>query len=122
MNAREITCIRCPAGCRLTVAETEGTLTVKGNECKLGEQYGRQEYASPMRIVTSSVRVISGARPLCPVKTAGEVRKADIKKVLAAIHESTVSAPVKIGQVIIKNVIGSGTDVVATRSIPSGTS
>ena len=122
MNAREITCIRCPAGCRLTVTETEGALTVKGGECKLGEHYGKQEYASPMRIVTSSVRVTGGARPLCSVKTAGEVRKADIPMVLAAIHASAVSAPVKLGQVIIKDVVGSGVDIVATKSIPSETS
>ena len=119
MNAREITCIRCPAGCRLIVTEIEGVLIVKGGECKLGEHYGRQEYASPMRIVTSSVRVTGGARPLCSVKTAGEVKKADIPKVLEAIHASTISAPVKLGQVIIKNVVGSGVDIVATKGIPS---
>ena len=67
-----------------------------------------------MRTVTSSVRVEGGRRPVCSVKTAENVRKADIDAVLAAIRALTVKAPVAIGDVLCANISGTGVDLVAT--------
>ena len=111
---REITCIACPIGCRLSVWEDEDAVHVDNNICKRGFDYGVQEFTNPMRMVTSLVVVKGGTRPVCAVKTRSEVPKAKIPEVLLAIGSVSARAPVRIGQVMIGNVADTGVDVVAT--------
>ena len=51
---RELTCIGCPMGCRLT-AEFNGTevTEVTGNGCAVGARYAREELTNPKRMVTA---------------------------------------------------------------------
>ncbi len=114
MERKEMTCIRCPMGCRLTVTEENGQYVVIGNTCPRGKEYGIQEMSCPMRVVTSSVRVNGGVRPVCSVKTADSVRKADIDAVLKALCALRVDAPVTIGQVLCADIAGTGVALVAT--------
>ena len=114
MEIKEMTCIRCPMGCRLTVTKDGDNYTVTGNTCRRGEEYGVQEMKCPMRVVTSSVRVNGGVRPVCSVKTADSVRKADIDAVLKALCALRVDAPVTIGQVLCEDIAGTGVKLVAT--------
>ena len=111
---REMTCIICPMGCRLT-AEVEGdAIRVSGHTCKRGETYAVQEITCPMRTVTSLIAVDGATLPLCPVKTAGQVPKAKIDDVLAELKAARAAAPIKLGQVLIPNVAGTGVDIIAT--------
>ena len=114
MKTMEMTCIRCPMGCRLTVTQDGDSFTVSGNTCRRGEEYGIQEMRCPMRTVTSSVRVEGGRRPVCSVKTAENVKKADIPEVLAAIRGIRVKAPVAIGDIVCPAIAGTGVNLVAT--------
>ena len=114
MKTMEMTCIRCPMGCRLTVTQEGDSFTVTGNTCRRGEEYGIQEMRCPMRTVTSSVRVTGGRRPVCSVKTAQNVPKADIEAVLEVIRTLKLEAPVAIGDVVCANIAGTGVDLVAT--------
>ena len=112
---REMVCISCPKGCRMTV-EYEGSkvLKVTGNSCKKGITYAVDEITRPMRIVTSTVKVLHGELPVVPVKTHKPIRRNKIFKVMEEIYRAEVEAPVKEGQVIIKNPAKCGADVVAT--------
>ena len=114
MKTMEMTCIRCPMGCRLTVTQEGDAFTVTGNTCRRGEEYGVQEMRCPMRTVTSSVRVEGGRRPVCSVKTAENVKKADSPAVLEAIRALRATAPIAIGDVLDPNVAGTGVKLVAT--------
>ena len=113
----ELTCIRCPIGCQLTV-EVEGeAVTVTGNSCPRGAEYGKKEVTAPTRTVTASVRVTGGELPLASVKTATDVPKEKVMDVMAEIRKCSITAPVKIGDVVIADVAGTGSDVVATRTV-----
>ena len=114
METKEMTCIRCPMGCRLTVTREGDEIRVTGNTCKRGEEYGIQEMRCPMRTVTTSVRVKGGRRPVCSVKTADQVPKASIGDVLSEVKTLEVEAPIRIGQVICANIAGTGVNLVAT--------
>ena len=114
METKEMTCIRCPMGCRLTVTREGDEIRVTGNTCKRGEEYGIQEMRCPMRTVTTSVRVKGGRRPVCSVKTADQVPKASIGDVLSEVKTLEVEAPIRIGQVICANIAGTGVNQVAT--------
>ena len=114
METREMTCIVCPMGCRLTVTKDGENIKVTGNTCPRGEKYARQEFTNPMRTVTSSVFVDGGKISMCSVKTKDTISKSIIPQVLREIRATRVKAPVSIGDVIIPNVCGSGVDIVAT--------
>ena len=116
-STQNLTCIRCPRGCALTVELEDGQVTsVAGNACKRGEIYARAEVTNPVRTVTSVVPVEdSETAHMVSVKTAGEVPKAKVLDVVAALSDVSVQAPVEIGDVIYENVCGTGIDIVATR-------
>ena len=117
MEKREMTCIVCPMGCHLTVTIDGEDIKVSGNTCPRGDKYARQEVTNPMRTVTSSVFVSGGKIAMCSVKTKDTVSKAIIPDVLKCIRSTRITAPVEIGDVIIKDVCGSGVDIVATRNV-----
>lgn len=114
-----LTCIKCPLGCQVTVAFEAGKIVkVSGNTCRRGEIYARQECTNPTRIVTSSVPVRgSGICPMVSVKTAEPVPKDRIFDVMAALAQVSCTAPVHIGDVVLKDVAGTGVDIVATRNV-----
>ena len=110
-------CINCPKGCELEVAKmADGTVAVSGNACPRGEEYGRNELMNPTRMVTGLVRVAGMRKPL-PVKTKTAVPKGKIDAVLFAMHQTTVQLPVKIGDVVIPDVAGTGVDVTTTANM-----
>jgi len=118
MDKRELICIGCPMGCRMTVELDGGKIAfVSGYTCPRGKAYAEKEVTNPTRIVTSTVKVISGSRKRVSCKTASDIPKDKISDVMADINSVCVTAPVKIGDVLIKNVAGTGVDVVATSNI-----
>ena len=113
-TTREITCIGCPIGCALTATIVDGVVTdVTGNECGRGPAYARQECVRPERMVTALMFVPGASRPLS-VKTARPVPKDKIKDCLEAIRQTRPALPVRIGQVVLVDVAGTGVPVVAT--------
>lgn len=112
---RELICISCPMGCHLKV-DVENK-TVEGNTCKSGEIYGINEVTNPVRVITSTVKVIEGDLPVLPVKTKEPVPKDMNFKIMEALKEIQVAAPIKVGDVIVENILETGVDVVATRNI-----
>ena len=119
MERKDLTCIGCPMGCQITVELDKGEiLSVTGNTCAIGDKYARNEVMHPERTVTSTVVIDGGGdKPRLPVKTAGNIPKDKIFECIKAIDAARVKAPVRIGDVVIENVVGTGVNVVATRNI-----
>ena len=119
MEQRELICINCPLGCPLTVSLENGKVVrVTGNTCPRGEAYGRKECTAPTRIVTSTVRVSGGVLPVVSVKTASDIPKEKMADCIHQLRDVTVSAPVHIGDVILKDAAGCGVDIIATKNMP----
>lgn len=112
---RTLTCILCPRGCTLTVTGEGEELTVTGHTCPRGKKYGIEECTHPVRTVTSSVRVGNRTDTMVCVKTATPVAKEDIFTVMQQIRAARAEAPIKIGDILLKNVCGS--DIIATRDV-----
>lgn len=113
---KELICIVCPNGCHLRVDE-EKDFQVSGNNCPRGAEYGKSELQHPVRVVTSTVRCQGGAYPRCPVKTNRPVPKERIFAVMDAVENVILTAPVQVGDIVIKNICGTGADLVATRNM-----
>ena len=118
MNIIELTCIGCPLGCPLTVTlEGKEVTNVTGNTCPKGAIYAKKEVTNPTRIVTSTVRVSGGLTQMVNVKTASDIPKGKIFECVEALRDVVVTAPVKIGDVILPNVAGTGVDIIAARNV-----
>lgn len=118
METKELICIGCPMGCRLTVTIEDGQeMTVTGNTCPRGDAYARKELTNPTRIVTSSVPVVGGVLPAVSCKTKQDIPKTAIFDCMKALKNVTVEAPVQIGDVLLENVAAIGVDVIATRDV-----
>lgn len=104
-------CIECPMGCAIE-AEKEGdtVVSVAGNSCPRGKLYAENEVICPMRVVTSTVRATDGR--MLPVKTNKPVKKSEIFSVMKKINAQKVTPPVRIGEVICRD-ISDGADLVA---------
>lgn len=109
---KELTCIRCPLGCELKVElDEKNILSIKGNTCPRGEDYAKSECINPERIVTSTVKCANGT-PV-PVKTDKPIPKDKIFECMEIINSITVTAPLKIGDIVKKDVFGSNIIVTA---------
>lgn len=111
----KMTCINCPMGCTLEVNKEGDKISVSGNACMRGDVYGRQEFTSPKRALTSLVKVKGGG--VVPCKTEGLIPKDKIFAVLEELKKVTLSLPVKIGDIIINNVLDLGIDIVVTKNL-----
>jgi CxxC motif-containing protein len=118
MEKRNLICISCPLGCNLEVDSSDkNNIKVRGNSCKRGEIYGIKECTNPMRIVTSTVFVKNGAEKVLPVKTQQDIPKGKVSDCVRLLKDIIIEAPIKIGDVVIENILGTGVDIVATKNI-----
>ncbi len=115
MMKREITCIVCPRGCRMTADIQGETVTVTGNFCPRGEKHAMDEILHPVRSLTSIVRVTNRKDTMVSVKSEAPVPKGEMFAIMEKIRAASVEAPVAIGDVIIDDVCG--TRIVATKEI-----
>ncbi len=115
---KEIICTVCPRGCHI-IAEGDGnTMTsAEGYSCKRGLTYAETEYANPVRILTTTVKIKGTESELLPVRSAEPLPKSKLFDCMAEIRKAEVSAPIKRRDVIIPNICGTGIDIVATKDI-----
>ncbi len=111
-------CIGCPLGCRLELdVDDAGLFEVRGNSCKKGEEFARQEHTDPRRTVTTTVACEGGRWPRLPVRTTTTVPRDRVVEVCRALQHVVVHAPVAMGDVVLADVCGTGADVVTTRAM-----
>jgi len=114
---KKFLCVSCPVGCALTVTVQGTELLVDGNTCPRGVSYAQNEITNPLRTFTSTVRVKGGVLPVCPVRSKTPLPLDKVFDVAREVAKAAVSAPLTIGQVLIENVCGTGTDIIACRSL-----
>jgi len=117
-ETKKMICITCPKGCALDVTlEGDTILKVENEGCKRGPEYVDAEIHDPRRMVATTVRIASGLHPLMPCYTAKPFPRPKIKQLLASLRKVQLKAPVKMGDVILPNALGTGIDVVASRDM-----
>ena len=116
---RKFICIRCPQGCEITTTlDGYGAITnITGNSCKLGPEYVKQEISDPRRTLTTTVMVDGGMLPLCPVWTEKPVPKDRVMELALILRSIKLKAPIDINQIVLENALGTGINVITSRSI-----
>ena len=122
MSARpaldRLTCVLCPVGCELEVRKDEaGELDVQGNQCDKGAPFAVEEILHPKRNLATSVPIRNTAAKMVSVRLGDRVPREMIFPILAEIAKLRPEVPVCRGQVLIADVLGTGADVIATRTV-----
>lgn len=116
-DKKNVTCIVCPVGCRIEVEVENGNiLNLSGYRCTRGLQYAKDEVTSPKRILTTTVRLKARDAHVLPVRTRAPIPKSKLKEAMQELKSVSVAAPVKMGDVVLKDVAGTGVDVIASRN------
>lgn len=115
MQEKKIICTVCPIGCTIA-AKGEGgrILSIEGHTCKRGEEYATNEFLHPVRILTSTVRLKGSDVPLMPVRSNKPLPKESLFDCMEEIKKTEAKVPVRCMDVIIKDILGTGIDIVAT--------
>lgn len=116
-------CTTCPSECSLSVtADRDGSdepcvLSVTGNRCARGEAFARQEIVRPVRVLTTTVLVNDGDERLLPVRTAAPIPRDLSVEAMRSLRSVVVDAPMRMGDTVLADVLGTGVDVIASMDI-----
>lgn len=117
-------CTTCPSECLLTVEverDADGAVaevhSVIGNSCPRGDTFARQELTCPMRVLTTTIAVSGGDETLLPVRTAEAIPLELHAQAMDLIRGLVVEAPIRMGDVVLPNLLDTGTDLVASMDI-----
>jgi CxxC motif-containing protein len=115
-----VICTVCPVGCTVEVVgkkEEKKIESLSGNKCPRGEKYATNEFIAPIRTITTTMKVKNGNEILVPVRTNDGVLKDMQFACMDIIRNTIVEAPVKRGDILIENILGTGVNVVATGNV-----
>jgi len=113
-----LTCVLCPVGCELEVKRDGSTkVEVSGNQCDKGIPFAVEEVLHPRRNLATSIPVRGTASKMVSVRLSRPVPREMIFPILAEIARLRPEVPVRRGQVLIAGVLGTGIDVIATRTV-----
>lgn len=120
----QFNCTTCPSECLLTVEverDTDGAVvevrSVTGNSCPRGDKFAHQELICPMRVLTTTIAVSGGDEALLPVRTAEAIPLALHAQAMNLIRGLVVNAPIRIGDVVLEDLLGTSIDLVASMDI-----
>ena len=115
---RQFICVICPMGCTIhAVVEDGQLLEARGQACKRGIAFVREELNAPKRMLTTTVRVSGGKLPLVPVRSCQPLPKELLLEVAAKLREVVLEAPVREHQPVIEDVFGTGVDIITSREM-----
>jgi len=113
VGEKEIICIVCANGCRSLVCEDEEGIKVRGPLCKNGQAYVRGEYRDPRRVLSTTIAVEGSSCGRLAVRTRGPIPKDKLMDCVRYLKGRKAKPPLAIGEVIVKNILGTGEDIVA---------
>lgn len=116
----EFICVVCPNGCTIDAefsAKPPSLISAEGYACDRGLSWIRQEIENPMRTIASSVLVRNGNFLAASVRTRTPIPLEKVRDVMEEIRGHRIDAPVRIGEVLIPDVAGTGVDIIATRDV-----
>lgn len=125
----QFNCTTCPSECLLTVeverdadGQVAAVRSVTGNSCPRGDKFARQELTCPMRVLTTTVAVSGGDEALLPVRTAEAIPLELHAQAMTLIRGLVVEAPIRMGAVIIPNLLDTKINLVASMDATKGQS
>lgn len=118
MEKKNYTCIVCPKSCKgEMVINEDGRIEFSGYYCKRGEKYAENEYKNPKRMLSTTVKVNNAAIKRLPVVSKEEISKNKLIECIEFLHTQTFNAPIKEGDILIDNILGTSVSIVAAMDL-----
>ena len=115
---RHFVCVICPLGCEIDVVhDGDRIISMEGNKCKKSDEFVKQELIEPMRVLTTTVRIQGARWPIIPVRTDKPVPKRLFPRIMRQLRRIDLQAPVGMLDVVVKDVAGTGANVIAARTM-----
>ncbi len=115
---KDIICTVCPMGCVIHVEGENGVInSIEGFSCPRGKKYGENEFISPVRILTSTAKIKGAKTPLVAVRSKAPVPKDKLFDCMAEIRKLELTAPVKRGDILIKDICSTGVDIISSADV-----
>ena len=115
---RELVCIICPKGCRLSIEYEGNRLTsVNGAVCFKGKEFATSEIADPRRNFVGSVSILNGSFRTLSVKSNRPIPLEKLTHLGKLSHEIVVEAPVEVGDKVATGLLDGEVDLIATRKV-----
>ena len=116
---KHFVCVVCPIGCEIDVVhDGSKIISMEGNKCEKSEEFVSQELIEPMRILTTTVRIQGSMWPVIPVRTDKSVPKRSFPRIMRQLRRIKLQAPINMLDMVVSDVLGTGANVIATRTMP----
>lgn len=117
-TAYEVTCTLCPISCKAKLfLEGDKVISVKNLECPRGRTYVENEVKKPVRDFFTVVKVEGARVSVLPIRTTGPIPKQKVIDCSAELSKVVVKAPIKLGSIIVRNLLNLGVDVISTKDL-----
>jgi CxxC motif-containing protein len=118
VEKKHFTCVICPLGCEIDVELQNGNVvSINGSKCQKGKEFVLQELEEAMRILTTTVPIKGAKWAMLPVRTDKPIPKRLLFKVIEQLADIELRAPVKMYDVVLKDVADTDATVIATRNM-----
>jgi CxxC motif-containing protein len=119
VEKRHFVCVVCPIGCEIDVVhDGNKIISMEGNECEKSQEFVNQELIEPMRILTTTVRIQGARWAVIPVRSDKVIPKRLFPRVMKQLRRIRLQAPVNMLDVVAKDVLDTGANIIATRTMP----
>jgi CxxC motif-containing protein len=116
---KHFVCVVCPIGCEIDVVHEGSTIvSMEGNKCEKSVEFVSQELVEPMRILTTTVRIQGSRWPVVPVRTDRAVPRRLFPRIMKRLRLVELQAPVNMLDVVLRDILHTGANVIATRTMP----
>jgi CxxC motif-containing protein len=107
-------------GCAVTLTiDHDGKVaSITGHKCKQGKKYVMDEYENPVRTLTATVLTQVSSQRLLAVRTTAPIPKTKLMPGMMALTKVRAKPAIKMGDVIVSNLLDTGVDVVASSDLP----
>jgi CxxC motif-containing protein len=119
VQKKHFVCVVCPVGCEIDVVHDGAKIiSMEGNKCEKSEEFVQQELIEPMRILTTTVCIEGSRWPVIPVRTDKTVPKRLFPRMMKQLRRIKLQAPVNMQDTVVRDVLHTGANVVATMTVP----
>ncbi len=91
--------------------------TITGHLCRRGESFVLAEMTDPIRILTTTLPVDNSGMERLPVRSDKGIPKTKLLDCMNELKQIRISKPVYIGQIIVENILMTGANIIASRSL-----
>ena len=118
---RRMICHVCHNGCTITAEYEDGNIEkssadarITGHHCVRGRDFALSQIQEPLQDIIAVIKSTEYTGEGIPVRLSSAIGEQYRDMIIQAINSMRVTGQVQPGQIIVKNLLGMGVDLIAT--------